>query len=152
MNYVHVANLGGPQVGGPVLKQKQVKSCPKHSERRVVHTLCNDHSEFSEMLIISDCPIKGVSRNSEEVCLLHDAQEFLFVDLAIAITVSFIDHLLQLFISHPLTELLGHALQVLEGNLPGLIVIKETECFENLVFWVTIENLMGHHFKEFLIL
>ena len=35
---------------------------------------------------------------------------------------------LQLFIGHVLAQLLGHALEVLEGDLAGFIIIKEPEC------------------------
>merc|ERR1719440_1822688 len=90
--------------------------------------------------------------HSEQVCLLHDAQEFLLIDLTIAITISFVDHLLELFISHALAKLLGDTFQVLEGNLASLIVIEKTEGLKDLVLWVTIEDLVGHHLQEFLVL
>merc|ERR1712176_1076972 len=53
-------------------------------------------------------------RRSEEVSLLHDAQELFFVHLAISIAVCLVDHLLELLIGHALAELLGNPLQVLE--------------------------------------
>merc|ERR1712127_437261 len=71
--------------------------------------------------------------SSEEVGLLHDAQELLLVHLSIPITVSFIDHFLKLFVGHALAQLLCHALQVLEGYLSGLIVVKQPERFQDLV-------------------
>ena len=49
--------------------------------------------------------------------LLHDSQELLLVDLAIAIAVGLVDHLLELLVRHVLAELLGDALEVLERNL-----------------------------------
>merc|ERR1719421_2858296 len=65
--------------------------------------------------------------HSEEVRLLHDAQELLLVDLTIAIAVCLVDHLLQLLVGHALAKLLRHALEVLERDLPGLVVIEEAE-------------------------
>merc|ERR1719487_1930508 len=56
--------------------------------------------------------------SSEEISLLHDTEELLLIDLAIAIAISFVNHLLKLFISHSFSELLGHALQVFERDLP----------------------------------
>ena len=44
----------------------------------------------------------GISK-SKEVGLLHDADEFLFVDLAVAVPVCLVDHLLQLFVGHGLS-------------------------------------------------
>merc|ERR1719158_13455 len=70
---------------------------------------------------------------SEQICLLHDPQELFFIYLAITIAVGLVDHLLQLLICHPLAELLGNALQILEGDLSSLIVIEEPECLQDLV-------------------
>ena len=53
---------------------------------------------------------KGAILRSEEVGLAHDAHEFIFADLAVAVTVSLLDHLLDLVVSHVLAELLSHAL------------------------------------------
>merc|ERR1719453_250028 len=89
---------------------------------------------------------------SEEVGLLHNAEELLLVDLTVAITVSLIDHLLKLLISHPLAELLGHTLQVLERDLAGLIIIEQAEGLENLILRITIQNLVGHHLQELFVL
>merc|ERR1739845_4858 len=93
-----------------------------------------------------------VRRSSEEVCLLHDPQEFLLVDLAVAIPVCLVDHLLQLLISHPLAELLGDALEVPEGDLLGIVVIKELEGLEDLLLRITVEDLESHHLQELRVL
>merc|ERR1719337_261328 len=89
---------------------------------------------------------------SEEIGLLHDAEELLLIDLAIAIAISFVDHLLKLLISHSLSELLGHALQVLERDLAGLIVIKQPEGLEDLILGVAIQDLVRHHLEELFVL
>merc|ERR1712028_90379 len=61
------------------------------------------------------------------VLLLHDPVELVLVDLAIAVTVSLVNHLLNLVIVHVLAQLLGDPLQVLEGNAAGLIVVEQLE-------------------------
>merc|ERR1712124_113455 len=70
--------------------------------------------------------------SSEEVGLLHDPQELFFIDLAVAVAICLVDHLLELLIRHPLPKLLRHALQVLEGDLSCLVVIEEPECLQDL--------------------
>merc|ERR1712146_228001 len=90
-------------------------------------------------------------QGSEEIGLLHDAQELLFIDLAIAITISLINHFLQLFVCHSLAKLLGNTLQVLERDFTSFIIIEKTEGLEDLILWVAIQNLVRHHLKELLI-
>merc|ERR1719261_48382 len=89
--------------------------------------------------------------SSEEVSLFHNAQELLLVHLAVAITICLINHFLKLFVGHPLSKLLRHALQILERNLASFIIIEETERLEDLVLGVTIQDLMCHHLQEFFI-
>merc|ERR1719305_820281 len=86
--------------------------------------------------------------SSEEISLLHDTEELLLIDLAI----SFVNHLLKLFISHSFSELLGHALQVFERDLPSLVIIEQPEGLENLILWVAIQDFMGHHLQKFFVL
>merc|ERR1711920_1094276 len=81
--------------------------------------------------------------SSKEIRLLHDAQKLFFVHLAIAIAVSLINHFL---------KLLGNTLQILERDLTSLVVVKQTERLQNLVFGITIEDLVGHHLEKFFIL
>merc|ERR1719174_302631 len=90
--------------------------------------------------------------SSEEISLLHDTEELLLIDLAIAVAISFVNHLLKLFISHSFSELLGHALQVFERDLPSLVVIEQPEGLENLILRVAIQDLMGHHLQKFFVL
>mmetsp|Transcript_67843 Transcript_67843/g.147829 ORF Transcript_67843/g.147829 Transcript_67843/m.147829 type:complete len:236 (-) Transcript_67843:56-763(-) len=88
---------------------------------------------------------------SEEVGLLHDAQELLLVDLAVTIAVGLIDHLLQLLICHAFAQLLGHSLQILEGDAASLIVVEESEGLQDLVLRVAVQDLVGHHLQELLV-
>merc|ERR1712066_33299 len=87
-------------------------------------------------------------RASEEVRFLHDAQELLFVDLPISVSVGFVDHLLQLLVGHPLAEFLCDPLQILEGDLACLVVIEETEGLQDLVFGISVQDLVSHHLQE----
>merc|ERR1711971_1521597 len=83
-----------------------------------------------------------------ESAALHDAEELLLVDLAIAIAVSLIDHLLELLIGHVLAKLLSNALQVLEGDLAGLIIVEQTEDLDDLLAGIAVTHASGHHVKE----
>merc|ERR1719387_78155 len=108
-------------------------SCP--SLRAVIHVL-----------------LRRSNISSEEVGLLHDPQEFFLVDLAVTVTICLVDHLLELLIRHPLPKLLSHALQVLEGDLPRLVVVEEPECLQDLVLRVPVQDLVRHHLQELLVL
>merc|ERR1711874_607080 len=83
-----------------------------------------------------------------ESTTLHDAEEFVLVDLAIAIAVGLVDHLLELLVGHVLTELLGNTLQVLEGDLAGFIIVKEAEHLHDLLAGVAVTHTSSHHVEE----
>merc|ERR1712029_65231 len=85
----------------------------------------------------------------EEVALLlHDAVELVDVDLAIAITVSLVDHVLELLIIDVLAELLSHAGEVAEGDLVGGVVVEQLEHLLDVLTGVLLAHLAGHHGKE----
>merc|ERR1712007_277760 len=85
----------------------------------------------------------------EEVALLlHDAVELVDVDLAIAITVGLVDHVLELLIVDVLTELLSNTGQVAEGDLVGVVVIKELEHLLDVLAGVLLAHLASHHLEE----
>ena len=86
---------------------------------------------------------------SEEVGLLHDAHELVLANLAVAVSVGLVDHLLDLVVGHVLAELLGHPLEVLEGDFAGLIVVEESEGFQHLLAGVTLGHFLGHHVQKF---
>ena len=65
--------------------------------------------------------------NSEKVSLLHDSHELFLANFAITVSVSLIDHLLNLVICHIFAEFLGNALEVLEANFSGLVIVKQPE-------------------------
>merc|ERR1712039_505479 len=95
---------------------------------------------------------KLAAHGSEQVGLLHNAQELLFVYLTITITVCLINHFLEFFISHALAKLLRDTLEILERDLSRLVIVEQTERLEDLVLWVPVEDLMGHHLEELRIL
>ena len=64
-------------------------------------------------------------RHSEEVGLTHNAHELVFVDLTIAIAVSLVDHFLNLFVGHVLSEFLGDASQIMEGDFACVVVVEK---------------------------
>merc|ERR1711941_103609 len=84
----------------------------------------------------------------EEVRLFHDAEELLFIDLAVTIAVGLVDHLLKLLICHPLTELLRNAFQILERNFSSLVIVEKAESFQDFVLGIAVQNLVRHHLQE----
>jgi hypothetical protein len=53
-----------------------------------------------------------------QICLLHYAEKFVLVNLAVAVSVRLINHLLQLVVCQILAELLGNAFEVLVAETP----------------------------------
>merc|ERR1719182_387101 len=84
----------------------------------------------------------------EVTLLLHDAVELVDVDLTIAITVSLVDHVLELLLVDVLTELLGDTAQVAEGDLAGVVVIEQLEHLLDVLAGVLLTHLAGHHLEE----
>merc|ERR1739848_684367 len=79
----------------------------------------------------------------EVTLLLHDA-----VELAIAITVSLVDHVLELLLIDVLTELLGHTAQVAEGDLASVVIVEELEHLLDVLAGVLLAHLASHHLEE----
>ena len=94
---------------------------------------------------------QGDSDYSEEVGLAHDTHELLLRDLAITITISLLDHLVDLVVGHVLSELLGDTLEVSERDLACLIIIEESEGLDHLISWVSLRHLGGHHVEELVV-
>merc|ERR1719401_2326570 len=87
----------------------------------------------------------------EKICLLHDTEELLLVNLTVSTAVRLIDHLLKFLISHAFAKLFCHALQVLERDFSSFVIIEKTERFQDLVFGIAVQNLVRHHFQELFI-
>merc|ERR1740133_238785 len=68
---------------------------------------------------------------------------------AIAITVSLVNHVLQLLLRHVLSELLRHPLEVLERDLASAVVVEQLEHLVDLLLGVLLAHLSGHHLEEF---
>merc|ERR1711881_291563 len=85
----------------------------------------------------------------EEVALLlHDAVELVNVDLAIAITVGLVDHVLELLIVDVLTELLSNTGEVAEGDLVGVVIVEQLEHLLDVLAGVLFAHLTSHHLEE----
>merc|ERR1712076_133939 len=86
--------------------------------------------------------------SSEVALLLHDAVELIDVDLAIAITVSLVDHVLELLIVDVLTELLSNTGEVAEGDLVGVVIFEQLEHLLDVLAGVLLAHLASHHLEE----
>merc|ERR1719498_1280852 len=131
----------------------------------VAYVVCNSTKSISPERLLKGGPwschslravihlpeLKAANNSSEEVGLLHDAQEFFLVHLAITVAICLVDHLLELLICHPLTKLLRHALQVLEGDFSRFVVIEEPERLQDLVLRIPVQDLVRHHLQELLV-
>lgn len=76
--------------------------------------------------------------HSAEGALGHDGVELVRIDLAVLVGVGAVDHLKQLGVGHGLAKLLGNALEVLERDLAGLVVVKELEHLANVLTRVLV--------------
>merc|ERR1719188_1334796 len=94
------------------------------------------------------CCAETTLHSSEQVSLLHDAQELLLIHFAIPIPISLVYHLLQFFVRHTFAKFFCHPFQVLERYLSGLVVIEQAECLQNFILWVPVQYLMCHHLQE----
>ena len=86
----------------------------------------------------------------EDALLLHDAVELVKVDLAIAITVGLVDHVLELLVIDVLSELLSHAGEVAEGDLVGVVIVEQLEHLLDVLAGVLLAHLGRHHLQELL--
>ena len=55
---------------------------------------------------------------------------------------------LQLLLAHHLPNLLRHPPQILQADLPRLIVVKQSKRLEYLLFAVSLAHLLRHHVEE----
>merc|ERR1712179_819553 len=65
-----------------------------------------------------------------------------------SVTVGLVDHVLELLIVDVLTELLSNTGQVAEGDLVGVVVIKELEHLLDVLAGVLLAHLASHHLEE----
>mmetsp|Transcript_24218 Transcript_24218/g.52919 ORF Transcript_24218/g.52919 Transcript_24218/m.52919 type:complete len:255 (-) Transcript_24218:30-794(-) len=86
----------------------------------------------------------------EQGCLLHDAVELLLIDLPVTVSVSLINHFLQLLLCQILAKLLCYPPQVLDSNEPSVVIVKQLECLHNFFSAVTFTHLRCHHLQELL--
>lgn len=77
-------------------------------------------------------------QSSEQVGLLHDADELLLRNLTVAVAVCFVDHFLELVVRHGLSQLPGDALQIAQRDLAGVIVVEQPEGLQDFLARITL--------------
>ena len=87
---------------------------------------------------------------SGEGLLGHDIVEVIHAHGAVAVGVSAVDHLLQLFVSHGLAELFSDAAEVTERDGAAGVVVEQSEDFANVLPRVFVAHAGGHHVEELL--
>ena len=85
---------------------------------------------------------------SEQVSLFHDPDKLFFTNLSISISVSFVNHFLELFICHGFAQFSSNSFQILEGKFSCVIIVKKPESFKNFLSWVSFADLSCHEFHE----
>mmetsp|Transcript_34699 Transcript_34699/g.70860 ORF Transcript_34699/g.70860 Transcript_34699/m.70860 type:complete len:200 (+) Transcript_34699:119-718(+) len=85
-----------------------------------------------------------------EGLLGHDGIKLVGANLAVAVGVCTLDHLHEFGVRHGLAKLLGHTLEVSEGDVPRLVVVKEVEDFLDVFPGVLVAHFCGHHVQELL--
>merc|ERR1712179_363527 len=65
-----------------------------------------------------------------------------------SVTVGLVDHVLELLIIDVLTELLSNTGEVAEGDLVGVVVIKQLEHLLDVLAGVLLTHLGSHHLEE----
>merc|ERR1712179_518700 len=65
-----------------------------------------------------------------------------------SVTVGLVDHVLELLIIDVLTELLSNTGEVAEGDLVGVVVIKQLEHLLDVLAGVLLTHLASHHLEE----
>merc|ERR1712059_118947 len=118
--------------------------------QRLIGPLLARRSPQTQVVPSSDCleVIIGGHVLEEVAFLLHDAVELVDVDLAIAITVGLVDHVLELLIVDVLTEPLSNTGEVAEGDLVGVVIVEQLEHLLDVLAGVLLAHLASHHLEE----
>jgi hypothetical protein len=79
----------------------------------------------------------------------HHLDEFFVVDLSVSINIGLTDHLINLLVGELLTKV-GHDMTQFGGRDETVaILIEDLECFEDLLFTISVLHLASHHCEEF---
>jgi hypothetical protein len=92
------------------------------------------------------------TQSSVDAGLLHDIEEFLFVDLTVTILVELVNHGLELIVTQVFSKLAGNSAQVTKRNLASVVLIEKLESLQDLLNGVTLSNFSGHNLKEVMVL
>ena len=84
----------------------------------------------------------------DSVNVLQNAHELVLVNSPVLISlVGFVDHLLQFFVSHLLTKLMGNSSQIFQSD-EGLLLREKDERLFKLRISVALGHFHGHDFFE----
>ena len=88
---------------------------------------------------------------SKELHLAHDIHKILLGDSRVSVGIGGHDHIRQHVIIHNLPQLLADLLQLVEVNVPRLIVIEEIKRFLNFHLDVFLAQHLALHHREELV-
>ena len=85
---------------------------------------------------------------SVDAGLLHNGEEFVFTDLAVAVLVKLVDHRLQLVVAQVLAQLARHSAQIAQTDAARVVLVEELERLEDFLYGVPLRNFGGHYLQE----
>ena len=74
--------------------------------------------------------------------------QFSLILTSVLVCVFALNHLEELCVAHGLSKLLGNPLEVAQGNVPSLVVVKEVEDLLDVLARVLVAHFGGHHVEE----
>ena len=86
--------------------------------------------------------------DSDKGFLRHNVVEVVWGNCRITVRVCPVDHLLQLLVSHGLTELASYTAQVTNGDSACAIIIEESEDLVDIFTGVSVTHTSSHHVEE----
>jgi hypothetical protein len=101
-----------------------------------------------ELLVFNNLNLNQQITISKQVGLFHYPDKLFLVDLPVSVTVRLVDHLLQLFVGHRLSQFAGHSLQVFQRDLASSVVVEQAEGLKDLLPGISLGDLAGHEFHE----
>merc|ERR1712086_432481 len=83
-------------------------------------------------------------------CLLrhHDLDELFVIDLAVAINISFTDHLIDLLVGQPLAKVGHYMTQLSSGDETVSVLVEHLEGLLDLLLGVSVLHLACHQVEE----
>ena len=85
---------------------------------------------------------------SEQICLFHDSDELFLTNFTVSISISFINHFLQLLFWHGFAQLSCDSFKIFKWDFSCWVIIEKSECFENFLSWISFANFGSHKFHK----